>query len=86
MQLAPSCFLSSAAASVGLIDLVLPFASRSLSQLLVREAQAQWSRFCPSSDFPPDHAMAFQRTWDDPLVQTSFDSLVESAPVDLSKA
>ena len=90
VQLGPSCYLSSsAAASADLVDLLLTHScthTSTVSQSLVQEAKSLWSRGLPPIDPPSGGDASVQKAWDDPVVEWSFDSLVASAPDDLSRA
>ena len=82
VQLAPSCFLSSAAASRDLVDHILP-AHLSRSPLLyVDQANAAWSSAYPDLLQPPADVCSVQKAWDTPVTQATFDSLLCGAPDD----
>ena len=74
VQLAPSPFLASAAASSGLAHLILP-ANMQPSQLsYVDEALAAWSQGCQEQP-PTDAAAHHQKTWDSLRVSSIADTL-----------
>ncbi|KAL5515707.1 hypothetical protein EMCRGX_G000911 [Ephydatia muelleri] len=63
VQLAPSAFLVSAAASSGLAYLILPANMQPLQLSYVDEALAAWSQGCQEQP-PTDAAAHHQKTWD----------------------
>ena len=72
-----------------LVDLLLTHScthTSTVSQSLVQEAKSLWSWGLPPIDPPSGGDASVQRAWDDPVVECSFDSLVASAPDDLSRA
>ena len=88
VQLAPSCYLSSATAFADLVDLLLIHScthTSTVSQSLVQEAKSLWSHGLPPIDPPSGGDASVQRAWDDPVVECSFDLLVASAPDDFSQ-
>ena len=82
VQLAPSCFLSSAAASQ---DLVIRILSDYLSQsplLFVDQALSAWSSVHPDLSQPSGVDRFVQKAWDAPGLLATFDSLLCGAPND----
>ena len=85
MQLAPSAYLASAAASSGLISHILPASLQSLPIPHLDTAVSLWSH---GHDNPPPTGTAAcsQKTWDTSVVSTTAESLLESAPDDITRA
>ena len=85
VQLAPSAFLASAAASAGLVQCVLPPRFKSLPLPYYDSALSFWSE--GHTNPPPSGAAACsQKSWDAPKVSSVSDSLLESAPNDSTRA
>jgi len=85
VQLAPSAFLASAAASSDLIKCILPTSLRSLPIPHVEDAMSAWSE--GHDNPPPSGNLSFiQKSWDACKVATSVDSLLEHAPDDMARA
>uniref|UniRef100_A0A1X7SSY7 Reverse transcriptase domain-containing protein n=1 Tax=Amphimedon queenslandica TaxID=400682 RepID=A0A1X7SSY7_AMPQE len=80
VQLAPSCFLSSAAASRDLVDRILPAHLSQTPLLYVDQAYAAWSSAYPSLNPPPADVRSVQKAWDSLVAQATFDSLLHEAP------
>ena len=80
VQLAPSCFLSSAAASRDLVDRILPAHLSQTPLLYVDQANAAWSSAYPSLTPPPADVRSVQKAWDSLVAQATFDSLLHEAP------
>ena len=89
VQLAPSAFLASAAASSGLAHLILPAslpASMQPPQLsYVDEALAAWSQGCQEQP-PTDAAAHHQKTWDTIRVSSIADTLFTDSSNPMHKA
>ena len=83
VQLAPSAFLASSAASVSLVQSIVPLRLRQLPPLFRDEALSLWSS---THNSPPPSALSLcsQKSWDLIRSQAVFDSLLESAPDPLS--
>ena len=64
VQLAPSCYLSSAAASRGFITLILSNTTATCTSRFRDEALARWSDPFPSFTPPVDGRETVQREWD----------------------
>ena len=79
IQLAPSAFLASAAGSFALISRILPDRFGSSVYPYVEQALSVWSE---SHDQPPPPPPVHkrQKAWDVPVVQESYDSLLDNAP------
>ena len=79
-QLAPSCYLSSAAASRCLVNLIL--STTSLSQMSSRsdEALSVWSSKFPSHSPPAADKASILKEWDNPQVLVTLDCLLDFAP------
>ena len=85
VQLAPSAFLASAAATHDLVQCILPTRLQSHPTPHRDEALSLWS--AGHDDAPPaGAAAAIQKSWDTPKVQSSADFLLCSAPSDLVRA
>ena len=82
VQLAPSCFLSSAAASRDLVDRILPAHLSQSPLLYVDQANAAWSSAYPDLPQPPADVSSVQKTWDTPVTQATFQSLLFGGPDD----
>ena len=80
VQLAPSCFLSSATASQDLVDRILPAHLSQTPLLYVDQANAAWSSAYPSLTPPPADVRSVQKAWDSLVAQATFDSLLHEAP------
>ena len=83
VQLAPSCFLSSAAASQELTSQILPQSLQSIPLLYKDEALSCWSfriqiRFCPQ--------VCRQKAWDLPHITYTQDFLLSNTPDVTSRA
>ena len=74
VQLAPSAFLASAAASSGLAHLILPANMQPPQLSYVDEALAAWSQGCQEQP-PTDAAAHDQKTWDSLRVSSIADTL-----------
>ena len=74
VQLAPSAFLASAAASSGLAHLILPANMQPPQLSYVDEAYAAWSQGCQEQP-PTDAAAHHQKTWDSLRVSSIADTL-----------
>ena len=85
-QLAPSCYLSSAAASCCLIHLILSDTDISPSPSHHDDAISLWPNAFPSLSPPIDGRESIQREWDNPQVEATFNHLVLSAPNDVDRA
>ena len=85
VQLAPSAFLSSAAASSDLVHLILPPRFGSQEVLHVGSALTPWSL---DQNHPPPVAPAshHQKVWDTTKVSAPANALLENAPDALSRA
>ena len=84
-QLAPSAFLTSAAGSSALISCILPDRFGSSVYPYVEQALSVWSE---SHDLPPPPPPVDkrQKAWDVPVIQESYDSLLDIAPDARSQA
>ena len=74
MQLAPSAFLASAAASSELAHLILPANMQPPQLSYVDEALAAWSQGCQEQP-PTDAAAHHQKTWDSQRLSSIVDAL-----------
>ena len=85
VQLAPSAYLASAAASSGLIRQILPANLESLSIPHLDAALSLWSH---GHDNPPpsDTAACSQKTWDTSVVSSTAKCLLERASDDVTRA
>ena len=85
VQLAPSTFLASAAASSYLISNILPAYLQSLPTPQLDVALSQWSQ---GHDNPPpsSNAACIQKSWDASIVSSTMESLLENAPDNLARA
>ena len=79
-QLAPSCYLSSAAASRCLVNLILSTTSLSQTSPHSDEALSVWSSKFPSLSPPAADKASIQKEWDNPQVLATLDHLLDSAP------
>ena len=79
VQLAPSTFLVSAAGSSVLAHQLLPSDLKGTQLLYVAEGVALWSQL-HSQPSPVDTLSHHQKSWDTPVVMTTFDTLLEDAP------
>ena len=85
VQLAPSAYLASAAASSGLISHILPSSLQSLPIPHLDAAVTLWSQ--GHNNPPPSGSAACnQKTWDASVVSTSAEGLLESAPDGITRA
>ena len=85
VQLAPSAFLASAAASSNLVSQILPARLQSLPAPYLDVALSRWSHGHDIS--PPSGSTAcIQKAWDATIVSTAAKSLLENAPDDLARA
>ena len=85
VQLAPSAFLASAAASSDLAHHILPSHLQSFSLLHCEEAVVLWSQGLEQS--PPEGSASYrQKSWDAHKVLASAKSLLEGAPDATSRA
>ena len=85
VQLAPSAYLASAAASSGLISHILPASLQPLPIPHLDAAVALWSQ--GHDNLPPSGSAACnQKTWDASVVSTSAEGLLEDAPDDMARA
>ena len=85
VQLAPSAFLASAAASSDLAHHILPSHLQSFSLLHCEEAEVLWSQGLEQS--PPEGSASYQqKSWDAHKVLASAKSLLEGAPDATSRA
>jgi len=85
VQLAPSAYLASAAASSGLVSHILPANLQSLPIPHLDAAVSLWSH---GHDNPPPTGTAAcsQKTWDTSVVSSTAESLLECAPDDITRA
>ena len=85
MQLAPSAFLASAAASSNLVSQILPACLQSLPTPYLDVALSRWSQ---GHDIPPPSGSTacIQKSWDATIVSIAVESLLENAPDDLARA
>ena len=85
MQLAPSAYLASAAASSGLVGHILPASLQSLPIPHLDAALSMWSH---GHDNPPPSGTAAcsQKTWDTSVVSSTVSCLLERAPNDATRA
>ena len=85
VQLAPSAYLASAAASSGLVSHILPDSLQSLPIPHLDAAVSLWSH---GHDIPPpsDTAACSQKTRDTSVVSSTSKSLLEKAPDDVTRA
>ena len=85
VQLAPSAYLASAAASSGLISHILPASLQSLPIPHLDAAVSLWSH---GHDTPPPSGTAAcsQKSWDTSVVSSTAESLLEGAPDDITRA
>uniref|UniRef100_A0A1X7UA81 Uncharacterized protein n=1 Tax=Amphimedon queenslandica TaxID=400682 RepID=A0A1X7UA81_AMPQE len=81
VQLAPSCFLSSAAGSRDHVDHILPAHLSQTPLPYVDQANAAWSSAYPSLN-PPADVCSVQKARDSLAAQATFDSLLHEAPDD----
>uniref|UniRef100_A0A1X7U8Q8 Uncharacterized protein n=1 Tax=Amphimedon queenslandica TaxID=400682 RepID=A0A1X7U8Q8_AMPQE len=86
VQFAPSCYLSSAAASNDLVSHILPNISLPSSLAFVDKAQSLWLSKFDSISLPSSDSIIHQKAWDEPQIQASFDHLLSSAEDDLALA
>ena len=86
VQLAPSCFLSSAAAAQDLITSILPSSLQSVPFLYEDEALACWSDKIPNPAPPMDEDRCHQKAWDLPQVTSTQHFLLSAASDDLTRA
>ena len=86
VQLAPSCYLSSAAASRGLVTLILSNSTATYTSRFCDEALARWSDPFPSLTPPVDGRETVQKEWDHLQAGATFDHLLNSAPNDGARA
>uniref|UniRef100_A0A1X7UJY5 Reverse transcriptase domain-containing protein n=1 Tax=Amphimedon queenslandica TaxID=400682 RepID=A0A1X7UJY5_AMPQE len=87
VQLATSCYISSAADSSSLVSLILHDPSHSPHSLpLVTKAKELWS--CASEDISPSpvESESTQKAWDNPQISASFHQLLSNAEDDLALA
>ena len=84
VQLAPSAYLASAAASSGLFSHILPASLQSLPIPHLGAAVSLWSH---GHDNPPPTGTAAcsEKTWDTSVVSTTAESRLESAPDDITR-
>ena len=84
MQLAPSVFLASAAATRDLVCQILPPRLQPLPTLYEEDAISLWSS---GHHIPPSGAATcVQKSWDAPLVSNAVDLLLQNAPHDVARA
>ena len=83
VQLAPSCFLSSAAASQELIPQILP---QSLPLLYKDEALSCWSARIPDPSLPSTVDACRQKAWDLPHIKYTQDFLLSNTFDSISRA
>ena len=84
VQLAPSAFLASAAATRDLVCQILPPRLQPLPTLYEEDALSLWSS---GRNIPPSGAAAcVQKSWDAPLVSNAVDLLLQNAPHDVARA
>ena len=89
VQLAPSCYLSLAAASRGLFSLILSNTAVNTVSITSRffdDALASWSAPFPSLTPPTNDRETIQREWDHLQAEATFDHLLNSAPDDSTRA
>ena len=88
VQLAPSCYLSLAAASRGLVSLILSNTAVNTvpSPWFFDDALASWSAPFPSPTPPTNDRETIQREWDHLQAEATFDHLLNSAPDDSTRA
>lgn len=86
VHLAPSCYLSSTAAARPLVGQILPDFTPCLRIPHDESARSRWSGSFPSLVPPSLEDEVHQRKWDDPIVQSTFTSLLVSAPDDINRA
>ena len=82
VQLAPSCFLSSAAASQDLVDKILPSYLAQLPILYEDEALSAWGSSFSNLSQPSGTDRFIQKAWDGPVTKATFNSLLTSATDD----
>ena len=85
VQLAPSAFLASAAASRDLVNQILPLHLQSLPTPYEVDALSSWSSGHHNPP-PSGTAACAQKTWDAQLVTNTVDSLLQNAPHDVARA
>ena len=85
MQLAPSAFPASGAASFNLVSQILPARLQSLPTPYLDVALSRWSQ---GHDIPPPSGSTacIQKSWDATIVSVAVESLLENAPDDLARA
>ena len=86
VQLAPLCYLFLAAASRGLVTLILSNTTATYTSRFCDEALALWSDPFPSLTPPVDGRETVQREWDHLQAEATFDHLLNSAPNDGARA
>ena len=85
VQLAPSAFLASAAATRDLVQEILPLCLQSLPTPNIVDALSSWSSGHGNPP-PSGTAACVQKTWDAYKISSSMDSLLQNAPHDLARA
>ena len=85
VQLAPSAYLASAAATHDLVQDILPGHLRSLPSPYVDQALPCWQQGHHTNPLDGD-AAKIQRSWDFPRVTACADSLLDNAPDDSTRA
>ena len=86
VQLAPSCFLSSAAASQELTSQILPQSLQSIPLLYKDEALSCWSSRIPNPVLPSIEDVCRQKAWDLPHITYCQDFLLSNTPDVTSRA
>ena len=86
VQLAPLCYLFLAAASRGLVTLILSNTTATYTSRFRDETLALWSDPFPSLTPPVDGRETVQREWDHLQAEATFDHLLNSAPNDGARA
>ena len=85
VQLAPSAYLASAAASVQLVSAILPIRMGGISDPHRDHALSVWTSL-GGSNHPTGLAMNSQKAWDGPIVRHVFDRVFSMAQDDYTRA
>ena len=85
VQLAPSAFLASAAASSDLVSQILPASLQSLALPHVDDALATWS-IGHDNNPPSGETACFQKTWDAFRISSTVDQIMNNAADNLTRA
>ena len=85
VKLAPSTFLASAAQTLLLQNLILPFRTASILDIDVCDASSSWTIFSGISE-PPNKVWQIQKVWHHPLINNQLAEILSQLSSEVDKA